>query len=100
MLSKIDLARLKNSDIKQLSAHIQLLTTRLERLSADSIWAHQASGIRGALLKQLVDINSGNEISFTKLKPLINSGFSILESVALEKISTRSKFQNNAKRSR
>jgi hypothetical protein len=30
-----------------------LLVLRLERLSADSHWAHQASGLRGALLRCL-----------------------------------------------
>ncbi len=29
------------------------LVSRLERLSADSVYAHQASGIRGALLRKL-----------------------------------------------
>jgi len=31
----------------------RLLAARLERLSADSHWAHQASGLRGALLRNL-----------------------------------------------
>jgi len=31
----------------------RLLAGRLERLSADSHWAHQASGLRGALLRSL-----------------------------------------------
>ncbi len=31
----------------------RLLAARLERLSADSYWAHQASGLRGALLRSL-----------------------------------------------
>ncbi len=30
-----------------------LLVNRLERLSADSYWAHQASGVRGSLLRFL-----------------------------------------------
>jgi hypothetical protein len=29
------------------------LTSRLERLSADSVWAHRASGLRGSLLRWL-----------------------------------------------
>lgn len=32
----------------------RILIARLERLSADSYWAHQASGLRGALLRALV----------------------------------------------
>lgn len=31
----------------------KLLVARLERLSADSYWAHQASGLRGALLRSI-----------------------------------------------
>ena len=34
----------------------RLLAIRLERLSADSHWAHQASGLRGALLRCLDDL--------------------------------------------
>lgn len=29
------------------------LASRLERLSADSVWAHRASGLRGSLLRWL-----------------------------------------------
>jgi len=32
---------------------IRMLTDRLERISADSVWAHRASGVRGALLRAL-----------------------------------------------
>lgn len=35
-------------------ASASLLVSRLERLSADSYWAHQASGVRGSLLR-LID---------------------------------------------
>ena len=31
----------------------RVLIARLERLSADSYWAHQASGLRGALLRSI-----------------------------------------------
>jgi hypothetical protein len=34
-------------------ASARLLVSRLERLSADSYWAHQASGLRGSLLRCL-----------------------------------------------
>lgn len=33
----------------------RLLAARLERLSADSLWAHRASGLRGSLLRSLED---------------------------------------------
>ena len=32
----------------------------LERLSADSGWAHRAAGLRGCLLNALVEIEAGN----------------------------------------
>jgi hypothetical protein len=35
-----------------------LLITRLERLSADSYWAHQASGLRGSLLRSLEEMRA------------------------------------------
>jgi len=36
-----------------------LLISRLERLSADSYWAHQASGLRGSLLKFMGQVEVG-----------------------------------------
>jgi hypothetical protein len=35
---------------------IHMLSERLERISADSIWAHRASGVRGSLLRILDDV--------------------------------------------
>ena len=58
---------------------IELLVSRLERLSADSLWAHRASGIRGALLRVLSQKDVEN------LPSLIEKGFLILENVAKEK---------------
>jgi hypothetical protein len=40
--------------------HIRLLVDRLERLSADSQWAHKASGLRGALLHSLERLEDGD----------------------------------------
>jgi hypothetical protein len=39
-------------------AYARLLVSRLERLSADSYWAHQASGLRGSLLRCLQQVDS------------------------------------------
>ena len=58
-----------------------MLISRLERLSADSYWAHQASGVRGSLLKLIDsrDLNSeGGEY-------LVERGFELLEKAAKEK---------------
>ncbi len=58
----------------------QLLLDRLERISADSPWAHQASGIRASLAKCLARENcSGDEID-----QLLLLGYQILEEAAGE----------------
>lgn len=67
----------------------KILVTRLERLSADSYWAHRASGIRGALLRYVeyfdseIDINSEIPQSHL-LQSLINNGYDLLEKAARE----------------
>ena len=62
---------------------IETLVERLEHLSADSIWSHRASGIRGSLLKYLEEpqncykTNSTVNIQFT-----IEQGYFVLEQAA------------------
>jgi hypothetical protein len=65
-----------------------LLLERLEHISADSILAHRASGIRGALLKVLDqserEILAGqNNININEL---VSSAFEILAKAAKEKV--------------
>jgi hypothetical protein len=64
----------------------RLLVQRLERLSADSTWAHQASGYRGALLKCIEEIeNSGDRLETRqRLFFLSCKGFELLEKAAVE----------------
>jgi hypothetical protein len=70
----------------------RLLVFRLERLSADSYWAHRASGIRGSLLRSLDQIESdqninlpiNNILTLEHVDLLIKSGFEILEKAAKE----------------
>ncbi len=57
-----------------------LLLHRLERISAESPWAHQASGIRASLAKYLVRENH----SIDDLIDLLELGFQILEKAAGE----------------
>ena len=64
---------------------IQLLLARLERVSVDSYWAHRASGIRGALLKTLEEIEKGTPAGQAKSTELISSAFTILTRAAREK---------------
>jgi hypothetical protein len=74
----------------QLNLAHQLLG-RLERLSADSYWAHRASGMRGSLLKcvdQIETTRTKNELVdqeiWQRLDNLIYKGFRILENAARE----------------
>jgi hypothetical protein len=60
-----------------------LLASRLERLSADSRWAHRASGLRGNILKILEEAGAGN-VSSERVDRLIDRGFLILEAAARE----------------
>ena len=56
------------------------LLDRLERISADSPWAHQASGVRASLAKAL----SQGDTDLEQLSLLLELGFLILESAAGE----------------
>lgn len=64
---------------------ITLLLARLERVSVDSYWAHRASGIRGALLRTLEEIEKGTFTGQTNANELISSAFTILTRAATEK---------------
>ena len=60
---------------------IKLLIDRLEHLSADSTYAHRASGLRGSLLRYVERIEAGDLINSddqTQLDQLVESGFEIL----------------------
>jgi hypothetical protein len=67
-----------------------LLISRLERLSADSVWAHRASGLRGALLKALevqeTTFDSARSIDTDRLQALVDYGFRLVENAAKELI--------------
>jgi hypothetical protein len=59
----------------------RVLIARLERLSADSYWAHRASGVRGSLLRWVED----DQGDAGQGRDLINYGFEILEKAVREK---------------
>jgi hypothetical protein len=63
---------------------IRLLLVRLERISADSYWAHRASGVRGALTKLLGAMESGESIDPNSLTINLTAGFEILQKAAEE----------------
>ena len=63
---------------------IHLLLARLERISADSYWAHRASGVRGALIR-IMESEAPENPSIQTLESLSRLGFQILERAAREK---------------
>lgn len=82
---------MKNSQVTS------LLLERLERIPADSIWAHHASGVRGSLLRVVEQLEDGQQVEGPNMKRLISYGFQILESAAREKTlsSVRSKEESS-----
>jgi hypothetical protein len=62
-----------------------LLLERLERIPADSIWAHRASGLRGSLLALVEQLEKGQPTDDPEVRRLIAYGFQILENAAREK---------------
>ena len=67
------------------------LASRLERLSADSRWAHRASGLRGSLFRCLVEVESDLKLDRTpgqerlvQLAFLIERGYYMLNQAARE----------------
>jgi hypothetical protein len=63
---------------------LRLLTSRLERLSADSRWARRASGLRGNIVKVLEEAEAGQEVATERLEVLVNRSFEILRAAAKE----------------
>lgn len=62
------------------------LLSRLERISADSVLAHRASGIRGAMLRMVETLEKDKAGSNTEVEKLIENGYSVLEKAAEEKV--------------
>lgn len=63
-----------------LATQARTLLSRLERISADSPWAHQASGIRAALARHL----TRKDPSQAEITDLLERGFEVLENAAGE----------------
>ena len=61
---------------------VQLLLTRLERLSADSPLAHRASGLRGSLLRSLEQRASGMPVDQLELDRTLNAALEVLQQAA------------------
>lgn len=65
---------------------LRFLLARLERISADSVTAHRASGVRGAMLRELERLEKTGAGSGKRVKRLIEHGYALLEQAAEEKI--------------
>ncbi len=64
---------------------INILLDRLERLSADSVWAHQASGLRGSLLRASRGLrHNPQDLSMATVDGLIGEAHEILAKAAGE----------------
>ena len=72
----------RQTDTPQL---VQMLLSRLERISVDSYWAHRASGVRGALIRAVEKLENGRPVTGSDLRRLVDLGFSILENASREK---------------
>ncbi len=64
---------------------IDMLLTRLERVPADSFWAHRASGVRGSLLSAIEREDAGQPVDAAGLDTLMKAALQILENAAAEK---------------
>lgn len=76
---------------------LRFLLARLERISADSVVAHRASGVRGAMLRALDQLEKQEQaypdaqradqrVPEHEVKRLIESGYLLLERAAKERV--------------
>lgn len=61
---------------------LRMLTERLERISADSVWAHRASGVRGSLLRLLDEGEKGHPSDPQTLSLVVTRALYILTQAA------------------
>jgi hypothetical protein len=57
---------------------LELLASRLERLSVDSHWARRASGLRGNIIKLLEEASTGGIVTASRMRLLTDAAFEIL----------------------
>jgi hypothetical protein len=63
-----------------------MLLARLERISADSVTAHRASGIRGGMFRVIDQLEKQKQVPADVVKRLIEGGYALLERAAKEKV--------------
>jgi hypothetical protein len=67
----------------------RMLAERLERISADSVWAHRSSGLRGTLIRLIDQLETGGDstnIALEALKRNMELGFNMLVEAGKEKV--------------
>lgn len=84
----------KMKNMQLIVSQMKLLTERLSKLSPDSIWARRASGVRGALLKLLPELEAVLKddepvegslyTDLEKVEYLLDRGYEFLERAAQE----------------
>jgi hypothetical protein len=62
----------------------KILVERLARLSADSIWARRASGLRASIDKAVVHLENGQPVDPEHFEHLVSLGFEMLNKAAAE----------------
>jgi hypothetical protein len=67
------------SEAERIVERARYVLAMLERLSADSIYAHRASGLRGSILRCL---DEPGQPDTYRLEALLEAGFAILEKAA------------------
>ena len=65
---------------------LRFLLARLERISADSVVAHRASGVRGAMLRTLDQLEKQEQVQEAVAQRLIESGYLLLQRAAKERV--------------
>ena len=65
---------------------LRLLLARLERISADSVTAHRASGVRGAMLRAIDQLERQEQVPDCEVRRLIESGYVLLQRAAEERV--------------
>jgi len=78
-----DKQKFHSTDAEKNRQQLMTMIDRLEHLSADSAWAHQAAGLRGSLLTALEQIEAGQEPQ-EGLSDWIRQSFAILVKAARE----------------
>ena len=74
----------------------KILLDRLERLSADSTWAHRASGLRGSLIRALnEDALFADAEGVAHFEALVKQGHQILNQAASEIPDLENEFTDN-----